>query len=280
MNGINNSNFFSNMSQIGGKSKMASKGAYTEQFGKSKNDKPDNIGKDRYDTADFSSIIDKKIEEQNEMKVGKTNETEKVAGISETAQNYLDKLKEKYPGMDFIIAEFSTDAEADKLLSQGKGEYNVLITPALLERMATDTETAAKYEGIIEKSVTDFSDNAEELNSYKEDVADKYGVSVDSEGNVNYYALLKDGLENEDGENRIKASTIEELLDKLNEIREKRKAEEAERAEDADKKSEDEIRAERKEHDKKPNPYEYGQYAKPPVKDVSGEAEEMVDMTV
>lgn len=278
MNGINN--FYNDMSNLSGKSKLAAKG-YTDNFVDNKKTK----GKSKYDTADFSDTLEKTQKKNDDIKVEKNSATEKTAELSETAQSYLDKLKEKYPDMDFIIADFSTDAEADKLLSQGKGEYNVLLTPDLLERMANDGETAAKYEAIIDESVGQFTEKAEELDDYREDVADKYGVSVDSKGTVNYYALLNDGFSTDDGKDRVTASTMEELLDKLSEIREKQKAaaaEEAEKDDEAkknDDKDDEKMKTAQSEQ-KKYSPYEYGQYSKPPVNDVQAEVEEAVNYTV
>lgn len=167
---------------------------------------------------------------------------EKDTELSKTAQDYLKKLKEKFPDMDFIIEDFSTDEEADKLLAKGKGKYNVLITPDLLEKMAAEEETAAKYEGIIENSVSDMEGAKEKLGE-DADMIEKFGVSVNSNGEITYHAKLIEGLTDKDGNSTVKASTIGELLDRLNETKEsqaeklaeirKKKAEEAEKAEKA-----------------------------------------------
>lgn len=167
---------------------------------------------------------------------------EKTSELSKTAQDYLKKLKEKHPDMDFIIEDFSTDEEADKLLAKGKGKYNVLITPDLLEKMAADEETATKYEGIIENSVSDIESAKEQLGE-DSDMVEKFGVSVNSNGEVTYHAQLMEGLTDKDGNSTVKASTIGELLERLNETKEsqaeklaelrKKKAEEAEKAEKA-----------------------------------------------
>lgn len=275
MNGINNNSFYKDMSQLSGKSKLAAKG-YTDNFVDNKNAKTKDRSK--YDTADFTSALEKAQEKTDEIKVQKGDKTENTSALSETAQSYLDKLKEKYPDMDFIVADFSTDDEADNLLSQGKGEYNVLLTPDLLERMAADETVAAKYEGIIEESVGQFTDNADKLDDYRQDVADKYGVSVDSEGKVNYYALLKDGLSTDDGETRIKANSMDELLQKLGEMREKQKEAAAEDAEKAEK-SDEQLKTSQENYRKR-SPYENGQYNTPAVSDIKAEVEEAVNFTV
>ena len=172
------------------------------------------------------------------LKISETKD--KTSELSKTAQDYLKKLKEKNPEVDFIIADFSTDEEADKLLAKGKGKYNALITPDLLERMAAEEETAAKYEGIIESSISDMESAKEQLGE-DADMVDKFGVSVDSNGEITYHAKLIEGLTDKDGNSTVKASTIGELLERLNETKEsqaeklaeirKKKAEEAEKAE-------------------------------------------------
>lgn len=175
------------------------------------------------------------------LKIGSTNG--KTGELSKTAQDYLAKLKKKYPDMDFIIADFSTDEEANALLAKGKGEYNALITPDLLERMAADEAVAEEYEGIITSSVADMKSAKESLGE-DADMLEKMGVSVDSEGNITYHATLIEGLTGDNDSRTVKANTIDELLSRLNEAREAqaeklaeiraKKAEEAEKAEKAE----------------------------------------------
>lgn len=166
---------------------------------------------------------------------------EKAEKLSKTAQDYLAKLKKENPNLDFIISDYSTDEEADALLAKGKGEYNVLITPDLLEKMAADEEVAAEYEGIIHNSIAEIKDAKQQL-AEDADMIEKFGVSVNSDGEVTYHASLIEGLTGDDGTRTVKASTIEELLKRLNEVKESqaeklaeiraKKAEEAEKAEE------------------------------------------------
>lgn len=166
---------------------------------------------------------------------------EKAQELSKTAQDYLAKLKKENPNLDFIISDYSTDEEADALLAKGKGEYNVLITPDLLEKMAADEEVAAEYEGIIHSSIADIKSAKEQL-ADDADMVEKFGVSVNSDGEVTYHASLIEGLTSDDGSKTVKASTIEELLERLNEVKKNqaeklaeiraKKAEEAEKAEE------------------------------------------------
>ncbi|MBE6879747.1 MAG: hypothetical protein E7490_02785 [Ruminococcaceae bacterium] len=158
------------------------------------------------------------------LKINKTEKAEKkeeTVQLSKTAQEYLQQLKQKYNNVDFIIADFSSDEEAQQHLNSGKGEYNCVITPETLEKMATNEEERAKFEGIIENAITDLSGIKEKLGDDAEKV-ESYGISVDSEGNVSYYALLKEGLKKDD------------RVEKAREKSREKKAEEAEKKEKAE----------------------------------------------
>jgi len=191
---------------------------------------------------DFQAQLDAKAEEakkKDSLYISSANE--KAEKLSQTAQDYLAKLKKENPNMDFIISDYSTDEEADALLAKGKGEYNVLITPDLLEKMAADEEVAAEYEGIIHNSVAEIEDAKQQLGE-DADMIEKFGITVNGDGEVNYRASLIEGLTGDDGTNTVKASTIEELLEKLNQVKETQaeklaeiraqRAEEAEKAEE------------------------------------------------
>ncbi len=204
---------------------------------------PGKVNEKAAENNDFQAQLDAKAEEakrKDSLYISSANE--KADKLSQTAQDYLAKLKKENPNLDFIISDYSTDEEADALLAQGKGEYNVLITPDLLEKMAADEEVAAEYEGIIHSSIADIKGAKEEL-AEDADMVEKFGVSVNSDGEITYHASLIEGLTGDDDTNTVKASTIEELLEKLNKVKESqaeklaeiraKKAEEADKAEKA-----------------------------------------------
>jgi hypothetical protein len=171
------------------------------------------------DKADFSSFMggNKGVGGIGGLKVGSV--AEKTSGLSKKAQDYLGKLKKKYGNMDFIIQDYSTDEEADKLLAKGKGEYNVLITPDLLEKMADDEDTAAEYEAMIDQSV-EAIDGVKNGLGDDADMVDKYGVTFDANGNMSIRAFLAGDLTGSDGSSTVKASTVEDMLRQLNETKE------------------------------------------------------------
>ena len=57
-------------------------------------------------------------------------------------------MQKKYGDMDFFVADYSSDDEAQRYLSRGSKEYSVLIEPELLEKMAADESVKEKYLGI------------------------------------------------------------------------------------------------------------------------------------
>ncbi|MEI3035226.1 MAG: DUF6033 family protein [[Eubacterium] siraeum] len=140
-------------------------------------------------------------------KADKSKETSTVR-LSTDVQKYLEQLKGKYKNVDFIVADFSSDEEAQKHLATGKGEYNCVITPDTLEKMAADETERAKFEGIIDKAIGELPEIRKQLGDDSENVT-KLGISVDSEGNVSYYALIKESLKKNENVEKAKEKAAE-----------------------------------------------------------------------
>ena len=143
-----------------------------------------------------------------------------LSSLSKEAKDYLSKLKEMYPGYDFIIADYETDEDASRILSQGKGELNVLITPDLLEKMATDEATRAKYEDVIAGAKDQFEEINENLTDGGKALVKTLGITVNSDGTVSFFANLRDGVTfgGEGGSTTIKSSLISDFTKTLNAI--------------------------------------------------------------
>lgn len=77
--------------------------------------------------------------------------------LSQGAKDLLNEMQKKYGDMDFFVADYSSDDEAQRYLSRGSKEYSVLIEPELLEKMAADESVKEKYLGIIEISLSNSS---------------------------------------------------------------------------------------------------------------------------
>ncbi|MDE7281602.1 MAG: hypothetical protein K2N36_07675 [Ruminiclostridium sp.] len=157
-----------------------------------------------------------------------------TTALSDEAKSLLAELREKYKGYDFMVADYETDEEADQLLSQGKGEYNVLITPDLLEKMASDKSERAKYEDIIAGASEQFSEIEKNLTKDGKSIVDKLGFTVKNDGTVDYYAKLIDSVTSNNSHS-VKASLANELSNMVNKIAENR----AKAIEEAKKRHED-----------------------------------------
>lgn len=124
------------------------------------------------------------------VKVGSTSTIAQGIELSDKAKAMMDKLKEKYDNVDFFVANYETDEEAQKYLSQGSKDYSVLLDPETLEKMADDEEEAAKYDDLIAKSIGQLDEMREQLGEDGKDVK-SLGVTIDTEGNVKFFAELE-----------------------------------------------------------------------------------------
>lgn len=156
--------------------------------------------------------------------------------LSDKAKNLLSELRKTYGDVDFIVANYETDEEADTYLSRGTKDFSVLIDPEELEKMANDDELKKKNLGIIDEAKEKLSGMKEQLGDKKDEVT-RFGVSIDKDGNVSFFAELeklsekqKERIEASKEENggyirgsrvkktRVSASSAEGLLEKINNV--------------------------------------------------------------
>lgn len=123
-------------------------------------------------------------------KTDKTGRQQQDIRLSSNAKKLLEELKQTYGNMDFIVADYEGEEEAQEYLSRGTKEYSVLIDPETLEEMAANKDVKEKYLGIIEDATGKFSDIKEKLGDRAADVV-SLGVSIDKNGNVSYFAELE-----------------------------------------------------------------------------------------
>ena len=62
--------------------------------------------------------------------------------MSETAQSYLSDLKQKYSDVNITVADFNSEKQSDAYMLGSRGYNNVAISASVVERMATDPQTA------------------------------------------------------------------------------------------------------------------------------------------
>ncbi|SDB30731.1 DUF6033 family protein [Butyrivibrio sp. INlla16] len=111
--------------------------------------------------------------------------------LSEGAKKLLDELKEKYGNMDFFVSNYSSDEEAESIMSRGTKEYSVLIEPEILEQMAADEDVKNKYMGIIDESTGKLDEMKEQLKESGQEI-DSIGMKIDAEGTVKFFAKIRE----------------------------------------------------------------------------------------
>ena len=152
--------------------------------------------------------------------------------LSDAAKSLLEELKEKYGNCDFIIANYSSDEEADELMSHGTKEYSVLIEPELLEKMAADEATKEQVMGQIDTAMDQMNQMLEDLGDDAENV-ESIGVSFKADGTITYFAKM---IEDSEAKNK---ELQEDLKEKRAEKKEHEKELEEERVKKRDESDED-----------------------------------------
>ena len=166
MNGINGYQVYQNSYE------RAS--AYARPYEKSGTKKAENTSGEPQDVYEKSNVTETKKE---------------TVTLSDNAQKLLERLKEKYGNTDFIVANYSSDEEAQKYLAGGTKEYSVLIEPELLEKMAADEKVEKKYTDMIDAATAKLSKIKDELGD--QDTVSRLGVSFDSDGNMKFFAEME-----------------------------------------------------------------------------------------
>lgn len=159
------------------------------------------------------------------------NDTEPVK-LSDGAQKILDQVKERFKNMDVFVADFSSDEEADKIMSRGTREFSALFSPDELEKMAADEEYAKKQMENIGNAVETCKDIHKEYGvdaalekPGASTVVTRVGVKVDAEGKISIYADIQEMTEKQ--KERIAAQREKKAAQKKEDI-EKAEAKKAE----------------------------------------------------
>lgn len=119
------------------------------------------------------------------------NSEVKQPKLSKAAQNLLERLKQTYSNMDFMVADFESEEEAKDILSRGTKEFSVLFSSDELEKMASDEsyekETMDKIEGAMQMSKEIMASN----NGDEQGEITRIGISFNKDGSVTYFAELE-----------------------------------------------------------------------------------------
>ena len=149
----------------------------------------------------------------------RTNES---SGVSGNTQDYLKGLKAKYPDVNITVADFKNDKQMNNYMLGSSGGNNIVIASNIIEQMASDPATAAKYEKYI-------AEVPEAANIMKDGIAAHgnemvaCGTAIDKNGKVTYWSVSrhKPSKENQT------VSYKKQIQEQLEEKRAKKKEEEA-----------------------------------------------------
>ncbi len=142
--------------------------------------------------------------------------------LSEEGAKYYEELKKKYSNMDFVLVskDMKDYAKANASSFGNANRMVVLIDEEKIERMATDEEYRAKYEGLIAQAQAKMP----ELKSIMQNQSGvkTIGMQVNDNGTASFFAVM--------------SKSNKDMMDKLQEKRaEKKKAEKAAEKKEAEK---------------------------------------------
>ncbi len=172
--------------------------------------------------------------------------------LSDKAKKYYEQLKRKYSNLDFILV--SEDKKAEAQANAGKyanaNRMVVLIDTEKIERMAEDEEYRKKYEGIIANASPQLAGLRSSLGANASAVK-TFGMQVKDGGVASFFAVIdkslaaqkvrieknaarkaeekkeakkaaeekrKETAEEEENTVTVTASSVEELLQKINSV--------------------------------------------------------------
>ena len=178
------------------------------------------------------SIYNNPMPDKRRAETSKTEKAEdavrissKQPELSQGAKDLLNEMQKKYGDIDFFVADYSSDEEAQRYLSRGNKDYSVLIEPELLEKMAADESVKEKYLGVIDDAKNKISEAIEEIakmydsaESGKKSDIKSIGFSVKSDGSVSFFAELEKS--SADQQKRIEESREEKRAKKKEEEKE------------------------------------------------------------
>lgn len=190
--------------------------------------------------ADADETV-KKAKEQEKIRAARNQRSDKAdkteatqdteVKLSDKAKALLDELKSKYGNMDFFVADYSTEAEAQSYLSRGTKEFSVLIDPATLEAMAADEETKTKYTDMIDKATSQLSEIKDQLEEDEGTEVKRIGITINDDGTMSMFAELEQISERRREaiakEREARAAEAEEAEKKAADRAEKKAAEDA-----------------------------------------------------
>ena len=137
---------------------------------------------------DISSEGKQALSDSIAIKKNDNDETASGGLLSKKAEEFFEKLKEKYKDYDLFVAE---DLDDENATAGGTKKYSVVFKPEELEKMANDEEYAEQVMGKVDEAIG-ITKRVEENGELGEGVSfKKISIKIDEEGNMKMFAELE-----------------------------------------------------------------------------------------
>lgn len=156
-------------------------------------------------------------------KAGKNKISGRTIGdvkLSDEAAKYYEQLKEKYSNMEFVLVskDMKEQAQAQAASFANPAKMVVLIDEEKIEKMATDENFRAQYEGVIANAAAQMNNLGSQISSGNYSNVTAYGIQLNDDGTTSFFAVIDEQIE----------ANKERLEKQLEKKAEERKAEQKE----------------------------------------------------
>ena len=150
-----------------------------------------NISEIAANSGALEAIKNSGVKENSGVKSGNYGKTIGKAQLSEAGAKYYEELKKKYSNMDFVLVSKDMKEHA-KQNAASYGNANkmvVLIDEEKIERMATDENFRAKYEGLISRAQSQMP--ALKSLAQQQGNVKSIGMQVNDNGTASFFAVMQ-----------------------------------------------------------------------------------------
>lgn len=117
--------------------------------------------------------------------------------LSDEAAKYYEQLKEKYSNMEFVLVskDMKEQAQAQAASFANPSKMVVLIDEEKIEKMATDENFRAQYEGVIANAAAQMSNLGNQISSGNYSNVTAYGIQLNDDGTTSFFAVIDEQIE-------------------------------------------------------------------------------------
>lgn len=175
----------------------------------------------------------------------KTSGTNSTETVNQSSKDYLNSLRQKYSDVNITVVDFKSEKQELNYMLGCSGGNNLAISQSVIDRMAKDPATAAKYEKVIADIPNAAKDIKERVESTPGSKLIASGVKIDKDGKVTYWSVSSRTGEGPGTKEKMQKMLEEKRMEKRKqqklEAAKKEKLEEQERLEEkrAEKRAED-----------------------------------------